>query len=170
MKENNKRNFVTYIQEQKGTVFIVAFALIGVMLLILPTISFSDGSNVSGDRLAQYERRMEEKIAELCSEVKGVKNVKVSIYFNSGFESVYAFDEENRSSSGGINSEKKYVTLGSGNDESLVCLYERMPQISGIAIVCMGGSDPIISSELINLISSAFEVPKNKIYVTEGKK
>ena len=106
----------------------------------------------------------------MCSNVNGVANVKVTVYFDSGFETIYAYNEESKSSSTGTNSEKKYVTIGSGNDESMVCVLERMPNICGVAIVCKGGGNPLVSNQLTNLISSAFGVPKNKIYIAEGKK
>ena len=78
-------------------------------------------------------------------------------------------NEESKSTSNGVNSEKKYVTVGSGNDESMVCLFEKMPNICGIAVVCKGGGNALVANEIINLISSAYGVSKNKIYVAEGK-
>ena len=96
--------------------------------------------------------------------------MSVSIYFDSGFETIYAYNEESKQTSSGFNSEKKYVTVGSGNDESMVCVVEKMPSICGIAIVCKGGGSPLIANELINLISAAYGVPKNKIYIAEGKR
>jgi stage III sporulation protein AG len=44
-----------------------------------------------------------------------------------------------------------------------------MPNICGVAVVCNGGGNPVVANEIINMISSAFGVPKSKIYVTEGK-
>ena len=52
----------------------------------------------------------------------------------------------------------------------MVCIVEKMPSIAGVAIVCKGGGNPVIANQLINMISSAYNVPKNKIYVAEGKK
>ena len=169
MNKSKDRVF-TYIKGQKGIILVVILIALSLILLILPSGFSKSTTNNDLNRLSEYEERVEKKIAQLCSEVKGVSSVSVSVYFDSGFESVYAFDEESRNSSGSINTEKKYVTLGSGSDESMVCLYERMPTISGVAIVCKGGGNPIIANELINMIASAFNVPKNKIYVTEGKK
>lgn len=168
-KAQNQESLFAYVKKQKGAAFVVIIALVGLLLLVMP--EKTDQSSVSDQttRLNGYEYKMETKIADLCSSIKGVSSVKVNVYFNSGFESVYAFDEESKSTSNGLNSEKKYVTLGSGNQESMVCLYERMPSIAGVAIVCKGGGNSLIANEIINLISSAFEVPKNKIYVTEGK-
>ena len=169
-KKATKITIFSYIKSQKNMIIVIALALIGLLLLLLPN-SFSKESspNDNSARLAEYSKSIETKIAEICSCVKGVSNVKVTVYFDSGFETIYAYNEESKSSSNGINSEKKYVTIGSGNDETMVCVLEKMPNICGVAIVCKGGGNSLISAEIVNLISSAFGVSKNKIYVAEGK-
>lgn len=172
MSENitNKISILSYIKNQKTLIIIILLA-IGLILLILPTsASTKKNSDNSNSRLEEYSQSIEKKIADMCSNVSGVSNVKVTVYFDSGFETIYAYNEESKSSSTGTNSEKKYVTIGSGNDESMVCVLERMPNICGVAIVCKGGGNPLVSNQLTNLISSAFGVPKNKIYIAEGKK
>ena len=172
MAENkiNKITILSYIKNTKTLIIIILLAL-GIILLIIPTNSSAkNNSDHSNSRLEEYSQSIEKKIADMCSNVSGVSNVKVTVYFDSGFETIYAYNEESKSSSTGTNSEKKYVTIGSGNDESMVCVLERMPNICGVAIVCKGGGNPLVSSQLTNLISSAFGVPKNKIYIAEGKK
>ena len=164
-------NFFKYIKGQKSTVLIVILVLIGLLLIIIPNNSSKQSKKIDNEaRLSQYSKSIEQKIRDMCSNVNGISNVNVTVYFDSGFETIYAYNEESKSSSSGVNSEKKYVTIGSGNDESMVCIVEKMPNICGVAIVCKGGGNPNLASEVINLISSAFGVPKNKIYVAEGKK
>ncbi len=169
----NKKNvdFITYMKSKKSTVIIIVLLVLGLLLLLLPSASNNTNiSNNNEERLANYVENLEEKMGSLCSKIQGVSNVSVTVYLDSGFETVYAYNEQNKATSNGINSEKKYVTIGSGNDESMVCIVEKMPTICGVAIVCKGGGNPLISNQLINLISSAYNVPKNKIYVAEGKK
>jgi stage III sporulation protein AG len=165
-----KNKSVSKIQNKKLLIIIILI-VIGIILLIIPNSGGnSNQNNVNPDlRLEEYATRIEDKIADLCSSVRGVANVKVTVYFDSGFETVYAYNEESKTTSSGYNSEKKYVTVGSGNDESMVCLFEKMPNICGVAVVCNGGGNPVVANEIINMISSAFGVPKSKIYVTEGK-
>ena len=169
----NKKNidFVTYIKSRKNILLIIILLVLGLLLLVLPSGLLSKEKSQNDDeRLEKYSEDLEKKIESLCSSVQGVSNVSVTIYLDSGFESVYAYNEQSKETSSGINSEKKYVTIGSGNDESMVCVVEKMPSICGVAIVCKGGGNPVIANQLINLISSAYNVPKNKIYVAEGKK
>ena len=170
-KKPSKITVFSYFKNQKSFIIIIVLIIIGILLLLIPTNSTNKRLQTNDEtRLIDYSNMIEDKIAEMCSYVNGVSNVKVTVYFDSGFETIYAYNEESKSSSSGINSEKKYVTLGSGSDESMVCVLEKMPTICGVAIVCRGGGNSLISSEIINLISSAFGVSKNKIYVTEGKK
>ncbi len=169
----NKKNvdFFTYIKNKKNAMLIIVLLIAGLFLLMMPTVNKNTKSlSDNEERLTQYIDGLENKIATLCSKINGVSNVSVTVYLESGFETVYAYNEESKATSNGINSEKKYVTVGSGNDESMVCIVEKMPAIAGIAVVCKGGGNPIIANQLINLISSAYNVPKNKIYVAEGKK
>lgn len=168
-KNKSKENVFSYIKKDKSIMVIVILVAIGLLLLIVPEKSSQSVSKSDFDRVYEYELQVETKIKELCSKINGISEVNVSVYLDSGFETVYAYNEENKATSNGVNSEKKYVTIGSGDNEAMVCLYERMPNICGIAIVCKGGSNPIAANEIINLISSAFGVPKNKIYITEGK-
>ena len=169
----NKKNidFFTYIKNKKNAMLVIILLIVGLFLLMMPTVNKNTKSLYSNEeRLTIYIDELESKISTLCSKINGVSNVSVTVYLDSGFETVYAYNEQSKATSNGINSEKKYVTIGSGNDESMVCIVEKMPSICGVAIVCRGGGNPVIANQLINLISSAYNVPKNKIYVAEGKK
>ena len=150
---------------------IIIIAALGILLLLMPnsTTNRSSASDNRDLRLEEYAKRVEDKICELCNSVRGVSDVRVTIYFSSGFETVYAYNEESKTTSNGYNSEKKYVTIGSGTGESMVCVVEKMPQIKGVAIVCRGGGNSYTAQQLISLISSAYGIPTNNIYVAEGK-
>ena len=170
MNKNNI-NFFKYIKNKRNSLIIIILLGLGLLLLVFPSVAKTN-SNVQDNetRLSKYTEELEGKIVSLCSKIQGVSNVSVMVYLDSGFETVYAYNEQNKETSNGINSEKKYVTIGSGNDETMVCILEKMPNICGVAVVCKGGGNPLIANQIINLISSAYNVPKNKIYVAEGKK
>lgn len=171
---NNKREGLTRALGKQGLiVLIIVIGIFGAAIMWIG--GRSDYSSVQSslsesERIREYSAALEKKIADLCSRVKGASDVTVSIYFDSGFETVYAYNEENKSTDSGYNLEKKYVTIGSGNNESMVTVVELMPNICGIGIVCNGGGNASVAKEIIALISSAYGVPVNKIYVAEGKK
>ena len=157
----NGKNETGLLSKLKGGVkpwMIAACALIGVGLLIFG----GSGGKVetkaeNKSELVEYSKEVEAKILELCSRVEGVKNVSVAVSFESGFEYVYATDGD------------KTLTVGSGSNESAVRVTEKPPTISGVGIVCTGGGDPRIQQKLINLISAAYGISSNKIYITEAQ-
>ncbi len=139
---------------------IAAVLALGVGLLIFGGAE-SATANTIGDaeEIEKYERELEERIASLCSSVRGVSGVRVAVTLEGGFEYIYATDENGRP-----------VTVGSGSSASAVILRRETPKIAGVGIVCTGGGDENIKNRLISLVSAAFGVGSNRIYVTEAKK
>ncbi len=109
-----------------------------------------------------YRLALERRVADITAEVAGAGQVSVVVTLEGGYEYVYAYDR--KVTVGGEST--TYITVGSGNDESLVFLCERAPAIVGIGVVCTGGSNGDVRREVTSLISAAFGVPTNKIYVT----
>lgn len=142
---------------------ILTVALIGVGLIVFGGAGGSGGgrdSSRTSESFSRYAAEVEEKVCALCSKVEGVSGVRAAVSFECGFEYVYAQEKE----------AGKYLVVGSGSSESAVRVTEKMPTISGIGIVCRGGGDPLVQSRLINLLSAAFGVGSNKIYITEAAK
>lgn len=145
-------------------------ALGGVLLLCLggqATSSDSAGSSADSDteqrrQLEDYTEQLRREIAELCSRVDGVSDVTVAVSLECGYEYVYAADTKSDQSSGQV----KYVTVGNGSSERVVYLTELLPRISGIGVVCRGGSEPEVVRQLTALLSAAYNIGSNKIYVT----
>ena len=137
-------------------------ALAGVVLLLIGSGDQDESVKIDADEvaLAEYAEKTEKKIRELCSNVKGVSDVSVAVSFESGFEYVYAKNDE----------KGDLVTIGSGSTKAAVKVTEKPPTIGGIGIVCRGGGDPIIQNRLISLLSATFGVSSSKIYITEAEK
>ena len=104
-----------------------------------------------------YIAALESKIAGLCDSVDGVSRVSVAVSLESGYQRVYARDDES------------YILVGSGASQGAVYLTEKPPAIGGIGIVCAGGGDPIIRARLIGLLSAAYGIGANKIFIAEAQ-
>ena len=112
-----------------------------------------------------YEQELENKIKELCYGVRGAGKVTVMVSLKGGYKTVYAMDAQ--ASSGGYRSE--IVKIGSGsNQDGIVTGYEN-PEILGVGIVCEGGDDARVKSEIVSLISAALDISTNKIFVAAGR-
>jgi hypothetical protein len=112
--------------------------------------------------MEEYRQAIEARVCNICAQVYGVGNVTAVVSLENGFEYVYAADNKTSATGESL----QYIIIGSGANESLVYLTEKVPGISGIGVVCDGGDDANVKRELTYLLSAAFEVPTNKIYVT----
>ncbi len=157
----------------KLAVAVIAVA-VGVLLLLVgnrrstpdtdPTPN-TPPEGVEAHSAEDYRLAVERRVADICAEVAGAGHVSVVVTLEGGYEYVYAYDK--KTTVGGES--QTYITVGNGSDEALVYITERAPAISGIGVVCSGGTDPVVKREITALLSAAFGVPANKIYVAGGK-
>ena len=153
-------NLIEILKKNKKFYLIILFAAVGIILLLVGGENTAKTEDTKEDQmLSEYTREVEEKIKELCSKVKGVSDVSVAVSFESGFEYVYARDDD-----GDI------AMSGSGSTKNAVKIKEKMPVISGIGVVCKGGGDPAVQKKLLDLLSAAFGISSNKIFIAEAKK
>ena len=167
------------VMKKSGKLWI---ALTGVALGVLLLIFGGDFSNLFGgkgdteqspdeitdgpDRMSMesYRTAIEARVCDICSRVDGVGKVYAVVNLAGGFEYVYATDIKN--SSGGASSQ--YIVIGSGDNERVVYLSEKVPEILGIGVVCEGGGDIEVKKEVTALLCAAFGLGSHKIYVTGG--
>lgn len=149
---------------------ILGITAVGILLLLLgggglleqkSEQAQENNQTTDEEELRRYQSYLEEKIKVLCESVSGVSNVTVAVTLSGGFESIYATE---------INDgDEVYVLLGSGSSQNGLLLSHDAPQIIGIGIVCRGGGSSAVQRELTALLSSAFDLSSNRIYVTEAK-
>ncbi len=116
--------------------------------------------STSSDEMLIYQHYLEERVEALCRSVRGVGNVTVAVNLSDSFTSVYATELRDGNT--------EYVILGSGASASALYLTRGAPEIAGIGIVCTGGGDATVRRELISLLSAAFDLGTNRIYIAEA--
>lgn len=150
---------------------ILIFILIGVVGLFLLVFSslYSSGKgeeeakSVSPDP-DEYAERIEDEVESICQGVAGGCSVNAVVSLEGGYRAVYASDSQS-SSSGYKNST---VLVGSGSSEGAILICYENPQISGIGIVLSCRESERVRNDIISLVSAAFSVGTNKIYVAFG--
>jgi stage III sporulation protein AG len=143
-------------------ILLLAGAMLGVVLLLWGNVGGGAAveSAVSEDLAADteaYARALERRIALFCGQVEGVGEVSVAVSLESGYRRIYAQEDSS------------YVLVGSGASRGMVYLTEEPPRLSGIAVVCEGGGDPTVRRHLIGLLSAAYGIGTNKIYIAEAQ-
>ena len=174
-QESPERCLTSMKKSGKLTVAVVGI-LVGALLLIFGNTRFweADGDRSPTDAppagvvtrtTEEYRADLEARMEAICSRVAGVGEVEVAVMLEGGFSYVYATDKKTTSAGETLT----YVTIGSGDRETLVYVSETPPAIVGIGVVCTGGMDPTVRREVTALLSAAFGVGSNKIYVTGHK-
>lgn len=153
----------------KGRLWILLIAAaIGIVLILIGSTSNEKKDEetttqyqTATDEIVIYQKYLEERIKSLCESVRGVSNVTVTVTLSGGFESVYATEWKDGN--------EEYVILGSGASATPIYLNRSAPDITGIGIVCNGGENEYVRYELIGLLSAAFHVNSNRIYVAKAR-
>ena len=115
-------------------------------------------NEAKSDTAAEYRAEIEEGLELLCKKMMG-DEVEVFVSLGGGFSYSYALD-----SRGGV------VTVGSGSSERALIENTVMPEISGVGIVCSDRLDSEVEKDLMELVSSALGIGKNKIFIVGAKK
>lgn len=160
--------------KKNGTLWIVLIGLcLGIVLLVVGSFNLP-GKNKNTNKesgedklcltLSEYESIIESNIEDLCEKVSGVGKVCASVRVESGVEYVYATNVQSTNSG----EKSEYVIIGSGSNAHALYICERPPKIGGVGIVFSGEDSQRIRNELLSLISAAYGIPMNKIYVTHG--
>ena len=162
LKNENKKS-----KSNQKIILIIFLAAIGIFLLLLGAYGKGNEKEVSAEdsmNAEEYAQSVEKNISELCEKISGVSDVHAVVTLEGGYNTVYA--QNSQSNSSGYKNE--FVLTGSGSSERAILVGYSTPQVSGVGIVCRGGGDAHIRSEIISLISATFGVSSNKIYVTEA--
>ena len=141
-KPKEKKKF--RLAEKCGGLPVLLLALAGILLLFSGGGLFGVGSKkeeAETDPTA-YRIALENELAALCSEVKGVGRVSVMITLKEGERTDYA-----------------------GSKVSSVS----PPSVLGAAIVCDGGGDAETRAELTRLVSGLLGIGSNRVTVAERR-
>ena len=159
----------------KKPMFLKAAAAAGVILILIILLAdMSDGNDkteirsdnaISFESADIYASGMEERLCTMLSEIEGVGKAKVMLTITSTEEYVFAETQKTSSSQ----SENSYVIIDNGSKKEALLEKINNPAISGVLIICEGGDDPRVCEKVYIAVSTALNVPTNKIYVAEMK-
>ena len=146
----------------------LAAMVLALVLLVFSFVSNDDGAASASGEIALdpdvYSDKMEREVVDLCEDIVGIGKVSAVVSLSGGYRSVYEKDSQN-TSSGYKNST---VLIGNGSSEGAVLVCYENPEISGIGIVLNCKESDAVKNSIISLVSAAFNVKKNKIYVAFG--
>ena len=155
-------SFFARLKEIKGARLLIILLALGILLIGLGFFGQgkNEGSRESTETFSgsRYEKEIEERVADIVSEIGGISDVSVMVTLDSTVSYTYAENDKGGSS--------EYVTVRDkdGNERG-VLISEKTPDIRGVAIVCSGGESPEKRLEIIKLVSALLRLPENRVYV-----
>ncbi|MFY9382141.1 MAG: hypothetical protein WBI55_05445 [Eubacteriales bacterium] len=160
MEEGKLTGVWRAVKSKKLIVFLVAagILLLAADLIFIRGSSDKNKGNISATVYTAYTEELERRVRDICDKVAGVSNVSVLLTLESSNEYVYA---ENSSGA----SVYDYLVINGKDGEEPVLIKEIYASVRGIAIVCDGGDSAKIKATLTELLSSAFNLPTNKISI-----
>jgi len=149
---------------------LVLLGIIGIVLILLSEVGASvpkrEGDEYSYEK---YVASLEKETKELVEAIDGAGECRVMLTLKNSKESVYAKNSEENSSEGSYSDSYEYVLYKSSGNEQPVLIKEYFPQVMGVAVVCSGGDSIAIKEDIINCLSSVFDIPSSKISVSKLK-
>ncbi len=166
------KNLVAVMGEMKKNkkLWIIFFLLVvGVILLVVGNSDVFSAARETEEEcehqeklnIDDYERALEEDISGFCKGLAGVDSVSVSVRLAGSSESIYAQNSQNGSGA----DRDEYVIIGSGSSSHPIYIGERSPEILGVGVIIFSRGSEVTKTEAEALLSSAYGVPLNRIYV-----
>ena len=159
------KNTILRFLRSKKIYLLAALIVVGVIIIIVgkrePQISEDVKSSIEELDPSQYSEMLEARIEELCNRVDGVSGAYAVVTLKGGYQAIYAIDSQ----SGNTSSKNQTVVIGSGSGERAILEGYSYPEIAGIGIVCRGGDSYDVKNKIVSLVSSAFDISANKIFV-----
>lgn len=153
------------LKKDKKILIILLLGISGMAIIMLIPTKEETKNNTSQSIVRDYDNvNIEYEIKELIESIKGAGEARVYITYESDSENVYAVNTDEKSDGGEIHFKSEYVIT---DDETGIILKVLYPKVRGVAVVCKGGSDPVVKEKIYSVLSALFDISTNKISVAD---
>lgn len=148
------------LKKNKSIIAIGAIAVLGVLLIVLSSISVRDPTTKDDSiNYEEYTTQLENKIENFLLSINGIKKARVVVTLDTSCEHVYAQNQ----------STYDFLTINSNNSESPVHITDIYPTVRGIAISCTDGDNSEVRMRITKLISAYLGISSNRIEIVSIK-
>lgn len=155
------------LKKDKKALFTVVIGIIGMLLVLLSELPLFSGEQKSDvDRSSCFNGSLEQDTEKLISKIKGAGKVSVMLTYDSTEETVWAKDSDEKSQENGESDiSEKHIIVDAYDGETGLAVKVIYPKVRGVAVVCSGGDDPTVKSEIKALLSALFDIGSNRISI-----
>lgn len=165
-----KPKLFEFSADKPGTKWILGLGIAGMLLILLSELwpqaapePASQTVQVQPAAVNAYEQQLEQRLAQLVSQMDGAGSTQVMVTLSSAEEAIYAMDTQQK---GEDDLSETHVILGDG---TALCETTLAPAVSGVAVVCEGGGDVHVVARITEMLSALLDLPTNRISVQKMK-
>ena len=180
---NNKTDLIKIAAKEKNKKMLITVGLFaGVVLIILSFFTAGSNNKTSANSgvkndltridTESYIKDQERKLCEMLRRINGVSDPFVMITLDSSSEYIYASKQiikESKSKDGEVIQRDVQKDIILYEDEkkskSPILVKEIQPKIKGVAVVYKSDGNADMQLKILNLVSTALNLPTNKVYV-----
>ena len=174
--------FNKYLTKIKNPKFLIILGVLGILLIFLSSLGGDEPETQNLEQIPEisaeeYRKNLEKDIAKIVKGITGSKKVTVVITLESGISYQYAdtlegatadrTDKETTTSSS--ESKQGYITIkNQDGSEKALLVTAKMPEVRGVAIVCEGGDNQVLSEKIQNTVTAALNITSKRVYIAGG--
>ena len=182
IKEAGKR-LTGMLAGTKGTNLAVVLAAAAMALILLSDMSCVQKNTPefsTPDSTAAYARQLESQLTDIITSVEGAGETRVMVTLQNGVEYIYASedatstdnsltsDPAGRQSSGEREDHKSScIIIDTESGEQALVRTELMPSVSGVVVVCSGGSDQQVAQRIMDVVTTALNISSKRVCITQ---
>ncbi len=155
------------LKKDKKALLTVVIGITGMVLVLLselPSLENNEKAEKGND--SYINSGLEQETERLISEIEGAGRVSVMLTYDCSEETVWAKDSEQQMKTDSKEAyDERHIIIDSQNGETGLAVKVLYPRVRGVAVVCTGGDDPVVKSEIKALVSALFDIGSNRISI-----
>ncbi len=174
--------FVKYAEKLKSPKILIIIGVLGILLIFLSSLGNGTDNkeakaSITEITAEEYRVSLEKDIKQIVKGITGSNNVTVVVTLESGMRYKYADVTEGASTdktedntiSSSSELKQGYITVktADGGEDALL-VTTQMPEIRGVAIVCLGGDNEIIAEKIENTVTAALNITSQRVHIAGG--
>ncbi len=164
------KQFLKLPRKEIAVHVIVILGLLGIGCILLSSFKTPEKEEPQQETefsVEDYRIQLQSQLEDMLHSIAGVGSVEVLVTIGGSEQYHYAQEDEKLVTDQQVRTNNTYVTIGGSNKEALIESVSH-PQITGVVVVCDGGSSNIVKESVYQAVSVACGIPSSCIYVTQS--
>lgn len=171
-----------YTEKLKNPKVLIIIGIAGILLIFLSSFNSAKETSAKTNSFTEvsaeeYREELEKDIKQIVKGITGSNKITVVVTLESGMRYKYADTTEGAStdktednvSSSSSELKQGYITVktADGGEEALL-VTTQMPEVRGVAIVCLGGDNETIAKKIENTVTAALNITSQRVHIAGG--